>query len=107
MADFYVEEFHSRDLDAIILAREVAAVAQWKKTKYTFHLMRGKKQYTLNPQGRSRTQEFNPINRKRFCSLAKFSVFRKFIQTFHVLLLSKICFHKKFGKVIRLRLLAR
>ena len=41
MADFYVEEWHARDLDAIILAREVAAVGLWKKTNYTFHLMRG------------------------------------------------------------------
>jgi len=40
MADEYVAEWHSRDLDATILEREVAAVQEWKKTNYTFHIMR-------------------------------------------------------------------
>jgi len=40
MADDYVSEWHSRDLDATILEREVAAVQEWKKTNYTFHIMR-------------------------------------------------------------------
>ena len=34
----------------------------------------------------SRTTGFNPINRKNFCFLAKFSFFRKFLQIFHVVL---------------------
>jgi len=40
MADEYVAEWHSRDLDATILEREVSAVQEWKKTNYTFHIMR-------------------------------------------------------------------
>ena len=40
MADEYVSEWHSRDLDATILEREVLAVQEWKKTNYTFHIMR-------------------------------------------------------------------
>ena len=33
---------------------------------------------------------FNPVNRIFFCVLAKFSVFRKFLQVFSVVFLSKI-----------------
>jgi hypothetical protein len=40
MADSYVEEWHSRDLDAKILEREIDAVREWKKTDYAFHIMR-------------------------------------------------------------------
>ena len=40
MADEFVAEWHSRDLDATILEREVSAVQEWKKTNYTFHIMR-------------------------------------------------------------------
>ena len=40
MVDAFVDEFHSRDLDAKMLQREVDAVNEWKKTKFTFHIMR-------------------------------------------------------------------
>jgi len=40
MADEYVLEWHSRDLDAVMLEREVAAVAEWKASGTTFHIMR-------------------------------------------------------------------
>jgi len=40
MADPFVDEFHSRDLDAKILQREVDAVNEWKATNFTFHVMR-------------------------------------------------------------------
>ncbi len=33
MADPYVDEWHSRDLDAWMLPREVDAVNEWKSTK--------------------------------------------------------------------------
>ena len=33
MADPYVDEWHSRDLDAWMLQREVDAVKEWKSTK--------------------------------------------------------------------------
>ncbi len=34
MADPLVEEFHSRDLDSLIMRREVAAVNDWKENRY-------------------------------------------------------------------------
>ena len=40
MADPYVEEWHSRDLDAIMIQREVDAVNEWKNTGLGFHIMR-------------------------------------------------------------------
>lgn len=40
MADKYVLEWHSRDLDAVMLEREVAAVHEWKESGTTFHAMR-------------------------------------------------------------------
>ena len=40
MTDSYVEEWHSRDLDATILQREVDAVREWSKTDLAFHIMR-------------------------------------------------------------------
>jgi len=40
MADPFVDEFHSRDLDAKMLQREVDAVDEWKATNFTFHVMR-------------------------------------------------------------------
>jgi len=40
MADEFVYEWHSRDLDAQILEREVAAVKEWKASGVTFHIMR-------------------------------------------------------------------
>ena len=40
MADQYVVEWHSRDLDAVMLPREVAAVQEWKNSNFTFHVMR-------------------------------------------------------------------
>ena len=46
MIDPLVSEFHSRDLDSIVTAREVAAVNEWlgAKTK-SFHIMRDHKQH--------------------------------------------------------------
>jgi hypothetical protein len=40
MADDYVLEWHSRDLDSTIIPREVAAVEEWRKTNLSFHVMR-------------------------------------------------------------------
>ena len=40
MADPYIEEWHSRDLDATIIQREVDAVNDWKKSGKGFHIMR-------------------------------------------------------------------
>ena len=40
MADPYIEEWHSRDLDATVIQREVDAVQEWKKTSLGFHIMR-------------------------------------------------------------------
>ena len=40
MADDNVVEFHSRDLDSNLTAREAAAVNDWKSTNYTYHVMR-------------------------------------------------------------------
>lgn len=40
MADPFVEEWHSRDLDSIVIQREVDAVLEWKKTNLTYHIMR-------------------------------------------------------------------
>jgi hypothetical protein len=40
MADAFVEEWHSRDLDSTILQREVDAVNDWYETDTAFHIMR-------------------------------------------------------------------
>lgn len=40
MADPMVSEFHSRDLDSNLTAREVAAVRDWLATPHTYHVMR-------------------------------------------------------------------
>ncbi len=40
MLDDRVDEWHSRDLDALILPREVEAVREWASTNYTYHVMR-------------------------------------------------------------------
>jgi len=40
MLDPNVDVFISRDVDALIWSREVAAVNQWLESNYTFHLMR-------------------------------------------------------------------
>ena len=40
MADPYVDEWHSRDLDALMLPREFDAVQEWKNSNRTFHVMR-------------------------------------------------------------------
>ena len=40
MSDDFVLEWHSRDLDATVIPREVAAVNEWKKTNFGFHVMR-------------------------------------------------------------------
>ena len=40
MADPWVEEWHSRDLDATIIQREVDAVLEWKNSGLGFHIMR-------------------------------------------------------------------
>ena len=51
LADDFVLEWHSRDLDAHILPREVAAVDEWKKTNYTFHIMRDNPAHGTNFMG--------------------------------------------------------
>ena len=74
MADPYIEEWHSRDLDATIIQREVDAVNDWKKSGKGFHIMRdhpghgaqilggmfGARQNTLIRK-RSRQQEFSKM----------------------------------------------
>lgn len=40
MADPYVDEWHSRDLDATMLQRELDAVREWRSTSLGFHIMR-------------------------------------------------------------------
>lgn len=40
MLDSHVDEWHARDLDALILPREVEAVREWTRTNYSFHVMR-------------------------------------------------------------------
>ena len=40
MADSFVVEWHSRDLDATMIQREVDAVEQWKRSNATIHIMR-------------------------------------------------------------------
>lgn len=46
MVDPFVDEFHSRDLDAKMLQREVDAVLEWKNSNLTFHVMRDHPQHT-------------------------------------------------------------
>ena len=40
MLDASVDIFISRDIDSVILEREVEAVNQWLLSNFTFHLMR-------------------------------------------------------------------
>lgn len=40
MLDEFVDEWHSRDLDASILPREVEAVKEWILSNYSVHVMR-------------------------------------------------------------------
>lgn len=40
MADGYIKEWHSRDLDALMLPREVVAVKEWLSSNATIHIMR-------------------------------------------------------------------
>ena len=51
MADRNVLEWHSRDLDATIIKREVDAVQEWKKTNLTFHVMRDHPSHTTEILG--------------------------------------------------------
>jgi hypothetical protein len=51
MADPYVDEWHSRDLDAVMLQREVDAVQDWKKSNFTFHIMRDHPQHLTDILG--------------------------------------------------------
>jgi hypothetical protein len=51
LADDFVFEWHSRDLDSQILPREVAAVEDWKKTNFTFHIMRDNPAHGTNIMG--------------------------------------------------------
>ena len=51
MSDAFVDEWHSRDLDAIIIQREVDAVKDWKKTDYAFHVMRDHPQHVTDILG--------------------------------------------------------
>lgn len=51
MADEYVLEWHSRDLDAEMLEREVAAVHEWKASGTTFHIMRDHPYHSIDILG--------------------------------------------------------
>ena len=51
LADYNVIEWHSRDLDSTILAREVAAVQEWRKSNLTFHIMRDNPAHGTNIMG--------------------------------------------------------
>ena len=45
MADSLVDEWHSRDLDAKMIQREVDAVEEWKESNATIHIMRDHPQH--------------------------------------------------------------
>ena len=45
MADGYVTEWHSRDLDSKLNKRERAAVDEWLATNHTYHVMRDNKHH--------------------------------------------------------------
>ena len=71
MSDAFVDEWHSRDLDATILQREVDAVDAWKKTDYAFHVMRDHPQHTTDILGgmfgmRQNTQKRRKERREEF-----------------------------------------
>lgn len=51
MADPTVIEFHSRDLDSRISAREVAAVRDWQYSGKHFHVMRDNPAHTSRMLG--------------------------------------------------------
>jgi len=51
MADENVVEWHSRDLDSTIIDSEVEAVKEWRKTNYTFHIMRDHPSHNTNILG--------------------------------------------------------
>ena len=77
MTDSYVEEWHSRDLDATILHREVDAVRDWSKTDLVFHIMRDNPYHNVDILGgmfgvrqntparkEARVKEFNDMIRE-------------------------------------------
>ena len=71
MTDSYVEEWHSRDLDAKILQREVDAVGEWCKTDLAFHIMRDNPYHNVDILGgmfgvRQNTQSRKEARRDEF-----------------------------------------
>ena len=45
MADSFVREWHSRDLDSKLNLRERSAVDEWLATNHTYHVMRDNKHH--------------------------------------------------------------
>ena len=51
MADGFVSEWHSRDLDSKLNLRERAAVDDWLGTNHTYHVMRDNKHHVTSVLG--------------------------------------------------------
>ena len=75
MADIFVDEFHSRDLDSNFTAREVSAVNDWLSTNYTFHVMRDHIHHTFPIQAGMFGNFCSTVLKERTTLTLSFTVF--------------------------------